>query len=194
MRAAVGAATLILLFALAKLLRPAAKSPGLPDSDQLSEAKVIVAQASSAQANLALLGDKALMFDDQQKGFVMYSVEGRSWVALGDPIGPPEVARDLAWSYRAMVELHGGQAIFYEVGTDMLSVYLDMGLTLLKLGEEAIVSLSEFSLAGANRKGLRYTYNRLNRLGCSFEVLPADKLAEILPELKRISEDRKSVV
>ena len=151
LRAAVGAATLLMLFALAKLLRPAAKNPELPDPEQLAKAKLIVSQAASTQPNLALLGDKALMFDDQQKGFVMYSVEGRSWVALGDPIGPPEVARDLAWSYRAMVELHGGQAIFYEIGTGMLSVYLDMGLTLLKLGEEAIVPLSEFSLAGANR-------------------------------------------
>ena len=70
----------------------------------------------------------------------------------------------------------------------MLNVYLDMGLTLLKLGEEAMVPLPDFSLEGSERKGLRYTYNRLNRLGCSFEVQPADKLYEMLPELKRVSD------
>ncbi|MEJ2471704.1 MAG: bifunctional lysylphosphatidylglycerol flippase/synthetase MprF [Desulfuromonadales bacterium] len=188
MRAAVGAATLLLLFALAKLLRPVAKNPERPDADQLTKARVVLDQASRTQANLALLGDKTLMFDDQQKGFVMYGVEGHSWVALGDPLGPPEVARDLAWTYRAMVEQHGGQTIFYEIGTDMLNVYLDMGLTLLKLGEEAMVPLSEFSLEGSKRKGLRYTHNRLNRLGCSFEVQPADKLDDMLPDLKRISD------
>ena len=63
-----------------------------------------------------------------------------------------------------------------------------MGLTLLKLGEEARVPLSEFSLEGAERKGLRYTYNRLNREGCSFEVQPATCLPELLPDLKRISD------
>jgi phosphatidylglycerol lysyltransferase len=63
-----------------------------------------------------------------------------------------------------------------------------MGLTLLKLGEEARVPLAEFSLQGAGRKGLRYTFNRLNREGCSFEVLPAARLPELLPDLRRISD------
>jgi phosphatidylglycerol lysyltransferase len=63
-----------------------------------------------------------------------------------------------------------------------------MGLTLLKLGEEARVPLTEFSLDGAQRKGLRYTYSRLNREGCSFEVQPAARLPELMPELQRISD------
>ena len=33
----------------------------------------------------------------------------------------------------------------------MLYVYLDMGLTLLKLGENATVPLADFSLEGAER-------------------------------------------
>ncbi len=188
LRAAVGVMALLLGFALAKLLRPVARDPDLPGPDELARVKLIIAQAPETQPNLALLGDKALLFDEQQSGFVMYGIEGHSWIALGDPVGPPEVARELAWKYRELVERHGGQTVFYEVGTNLLPVYLDMGLTLLKLGEEARVPLAEFSLEGAERKGLRYTYNRLNREGCSFEVQPADRLPELMPDLQQISD------
>lgn len=188
LRAAVGGVALLLVFAVTKLLRPAPGDPDLPKPSELARAKDIVLQSEETQSNLALLGDKALLFDEQFRGFVMYGVEGRSWIALGDPVGPPEVARDLAWKYRELVERHGGQTVFYEVGTSLLHVYLDMGLTLFKLGEEARVPLAEFSLEGANRKGLRYTYNRLNREGCSFEVKPVSEVVTLLPELRRISD------
>ena len=71
----------------------------------------------------------------------------------------------------------------------MLHVYLDMGLTLFKLGENAHVPLAEFSLEGSERKGLRYTHRHLGKEGCLFEVLPTINLPELLPELRRISDD-----
>jgi phosphatidylglycerol lysyltransferase len=188
LRAAVGGVALLLVFAVTKLLRPAPCDPALPSPSDLAKAKDIVLQSAETQSNLALLGDKALLFDEQSRGFVMYGVEGRSWIALGDPVGPFELARDLAWKFREIVERHGGQTVFYEVGTRMLHVYLDMGLTLFKLGEEARVPLAGFSLEGANRKGLRYTYNRLNREGCSFEVKPVTEVVGLLPEMRRISD------
>lgn len=70
----------------------------------------------------------------------------------------------------------------------MLHVYLDMGLTLFKLGERASVPLVEFSLEGSERRSLRYIHRRLERDGCIFEVLPASGLPELLPELRRISD------
>ncbi len=188
LRAAVGAVVLLLILAVARLLRMAPEDPGEPGPGELIKARQIISQSPLTEANLALLGDKSLLFDEQQSGFVMYGVEGRSWVAMGDPIGPPEVAESLAWTYRELVERHGGQTVFYEVGTHMLHVYLDMGLTLFKLGEHARVPLANFSLEGPERKGLRYTYRHLNRKGSSFEIYPVSRISEILPELRQISD------
>jgi len=115
-------------------------------------------------------------------------VSGRSWVALGDPVGPAAVADDLAWHFRELVERHGGRPVFYEVGTAMLHVYLDMGLTLFKIGEEARVPLADYSLEGRQRSGLRYSYRRFAKEGCSFEVLPAGEWLPLLPELGQVSD------
>ncbi len=189
LRATVGATILLLLLTMARLMGPAPKDPKPPGQDELNLARQIIGRSPLTLPNLAQLGDKELLFDDQHTGFVMYGIEGRAWVALGDPVGPPEVARELAWQFREMVERHGGQTVFYEIDTSMLHVYLDMGLTLFKLGENASVPLTAFSLEGAERKGMRYTHKHLTKEGCHFEVIPAADLPQFLPELRKISDD-----
>jgi len=52
--------------------------------------------------------------------------------------------------------------VFYEVHERNL----DLGLGLLKLGEEARVSLARFSLEGGGRKSLRQNRHRLERASC----------------------------
>ena len=65
---------------------------------------------------------------------------------------------------------------------------MDLGVTLLKLGEQGRVPLEDFFLTGSARKGLRYTSHKLEREGCIFEVVPTEKVPSLLPELKRISD------
>ncbi|MBL0170274.1 MAG: DUF2156 domain-containing protein [Gemmatimonadaceae bacterium] len=92
----------------------------LPDAVTLMRAKGIVLRASDTRANLALLGDKALLMDDADRSMLMYGVEGRSWVALGDPIGDVDAGDELAWRFRELADRHGGWTVFYEVGTSRL--------------------------------------------------------------------------
>jgi len=118
----------------------------------------------------------------------MYSVEGRSWVALGDPVGPADDARELAWRFRELGDRHGGWTVFYEVGAENLPLYLDLGLSLLKLGEEARVALATFTLEGSARKGLRQTHRRVTNQGASFAIVPAGEVGPLLPELEAVSD------
>jgi phosphatidylglycerol lysyltransferase len=189
LRAAVGSTVLLLILTITRLLGPAPKDPDRPKQDELNLAREIISQSLETTPNLALLGDKTLLFDEEHRGFVMYGVEGNAWVALGNPVGPPAVAQELAWKYRELVERHGGQTVFYEVDTSMLHIYLDMGLTLFKLGENATVQLGDFSLEGSARKGLRYTHRKFTKDGCQLEVLPVADVSALLPELRKISDD-----
>ena len=144
--------------------------------------------APESLPHAALVGDKALLFSPEGDAFLMYGVEGRSWIALGDPVGPPRAATELAWRLREISDRHGGWACFYQVGTEALPRYLDMGLAMFRLGEEAIVGLEDFSLEGGPRRGLRQAYNRGERDGLRFEVVPAEAVPPLLPELRRISD------
>ena len=86
-------------------------------------------------ANLALLGDKRLLFSQEGDAFIMYAVEGRSWIAMGDPVGPDLRWSDLIWEFHELSDRYGGRTAFYEVGHERLHLYLDLGLSLLKLGQ-----------------------------------------------------------
>jgi phosphatidylglycerol lysyltransferase len=58
----------------------------------------------------------------------------------------------------------------------------------LKLGEEARVPLTAFSLEGGARKGLRYTQRKLEKEGCRFEIMSPESVPTRLQELKSISD------
>jgi phosphatidylglycerol lysyltransferase len=188
LRASMGAASLVVLWAVAKLLRPTPPEPPLPGEAELSRVRPLVDRSPDSSAHLALVGDKPLLLDESGTAFVMYGVEGRCWVAMGDPVGPDPAATELAWRFREMSDRHGGLTCFYQVGPDALPRYLDLGLALLKLGEEALVPLEGFTLEGGERRSLRQMYNRAVREGLVFDVVPAAGVAPLLPELRRVSD------
>jgi phosphatidylglycerol lysyltransferase len=188
LRAMVGASALLLLFAAARLLRPPRRRVQPAPGVELDRVKAILATCPQTNANLALLGDKMLLFNPDHTAFIMYGVAGRSWIALGDPVGPRQEQQELAWRFRELCEQAEGWPVFYEVGHDTLYMYLDLGLTLLKLGEEARVALPQFTLEGKARSGLRYSYRKAEKEGCSFEIVAAAGVATLLPELRQISD------
>ena len=188
LRATVGAVSIAVLFAIPRLFRPSPPKPVLPKQEDLVKLSTIVQQSRQTYANLALLGDKMCLFDQKKTSFIMYGIEGRSWVSMGDPVGPEEEWLDLIWRFREISDRYGGRTVFYEVGQESLHFYLDLGLTLIKLGEEALVFLDDFSLEGGTRKDLRYTRRKLEKEGCLFEIIPPVIIPSVLEHLKMISD------
>ncbi len=188
LRAMVGALGVALLFAIAKLLQPAPFAPALPSPEDLRQAQTIAEAFPQTYAHLALLGDKALLFNAKRDAFLMYGVEGRTWVAMGDPVAvQDEDRRELAWQFRELCERQGGWPVFYQVHSDYLGLYVELGLSLLKFGEEARVRLAEFSLDGKARKTLRNTISRLEREGLRFEMVDTTSVPPLLPQLRHVS-------
>lgn len=186
LRASVGAVAVLFLFGAVRLLRPAKPEDEAPTPDVLDLVAERVARSPYAYACLALLGDKRFLLGEADS-FLMYGVAGRSWISMGDPLGSDEQRSDLAWRFRGLAHRYGGWPVFYQVRAENLPLYIDLGLTLLKLGEQARVRLDGFSLEGSGRKGLRYTVRKLEREGCVLEVLPPGWTEALLPELRRIS-------
>jgi len=188
LRASVGVVGVLFFYGVVRLVRPAAPPPHDTDTATLDRVAKIVARSERTYPQLALVGDKRILFADNDAGFLMYGVHGRSWVALGDPIGPPEVQSELGWRFRELCDRYDGWPIFYEIDHENLGRYIDLGLALLKIGEEARVQLANFSLEGGARRGLRHTHHKFEKLGLQFEIVPQAEVAALVPELKRISD------
>ena len=190
LRASLLAVFIASIFAMAQLLGASRPRADLPTPAELEKASVCLSKSTETMANLALLGDKQFLFCDEGDAFIMYQRGGRSWVALGDPVGNPDRFEKLAWSFREMCDKHGGRPVFYEVSSAQLPLYLDIGLSLVKLGEEARVPLANFGLEGPKRAELRQAKRKAEqRDGLSFRIIqPADVLTHI-EQLRLISDD-----
>lgn len=189
LRATVGASVTVLLFAFARLMGHAPHEAPGPTAAELDAAASIISRQTATFPHLVFLRDKALLFDDEQSAFVMYGVHGRTWAALGDPVGPPERMGKLIRLFLERCDDFGGVPVFYEISSEHLHRYADVGLTFLKLGEEARVDLAAFSLDGSRGKKYRHAVHRLEREQASFRVVPREHVPGVMDRLRAVSDD-----
>ncbi len=189
LRASVGAAVVVLLFGVARLLAPAPHEAPPPGEADLEAARRVIETQAATSPYLVYLRDKALLFDEDRAGFVMYGVQGRTWVAMGDPVGPPDRLLNLVRLFLERCDDFDGVPVFYEVSKNGLHRYADYGLTFVRLGEEAVVDLTRFTLEGGGASKFRQVMRRLDRDGGRFRVLgTADEVGAVMGELRAVSD------
>ncbi len=137
----------------------------------------------------ALRSDKRWFF--HRDSLVAYAVYGGVCLISPDPIGPRN-ERDQAWgAFRAFADAHGWTTAVMGAGEEWLPTYRDSGMHHIYLGDEAVVKLQEFTLAGKHMKGLRQAHNRINKYGYTVTFHDPSRidpgLIEELTSLMRLS-------
>jgi phosphatidylglycerol lysyltransferase len=188
LRGSVGAAVLLLLFAFARLMAHAPHEADEPTGDDLAAAATVIAAQTATHPNLVFLRDKAILFDDDRGAFIMYGVQGRTWVALGDPVGPADRTSTLIRLFLEKCDDFGGIPVFYEVSKDQLHRYADFGLTFVKVGEEALVDLASFTLEGGRASKHRQALRYLDKAGATFRIVEPEQVSGLMPQLREVSD------
>ena len=128
----------------------------------------------------ALRSDKQWFF--HRDSLVAYAIYGGICLISPDPIGPVN-ERELVWmAFRRFADSHGWVPAVMGAGEDCLPMYRDSGMHHIYLGDEAVVDIPRFSLAGGGKKGLRQAHNRIKNKG--YTVSFHDP-ARISPELSK---------
>ncbi len=187
LRAMVAVMCVALALAIAHLLRLSKVRVEPPGRESLARVVNIVAQSECAESHLVWLCDKSLLFSQSGDAFIMYGVHRRSWISMGNPVGPRAEWEELAWQFRELCDRYDGRPVFYKVDESSLPLYLDLGLSFFKLGEEGRVSLEAFTLTGSARQELRYLHRRAQRDGATFEMLPPGSASALQGDLECIS-------
>jgi phosphatidylglycerol lysyltransferase len=189
LRASVGAAIVVVLFGFARLIGYAPhEAPIATDADLDDAARAIAAQTATSPF-LVYLRDKALLFDADRTAFIMYAVRGRTWVAMGDPVGPEDRLDEVIRRFLERCDDFGGVPVFYEVGKAHMHRYADCGLTFVKLGEQAMVDLTAFTLEGGQASKYRQVVRRLEKDGGTFRVVAAPAVPAMMDQLRAVSDD-----
>ncbi|MFD9000964.1 phosphatidylglycerol lysyltransferase domain-containing protein [Streptomyces sp. NPDC059582] len=141
--------------------------------------------------HFALRRDKAVVFSPSGKAAVTYRVVSGVMLASGDPIGDVEAwpgaierfmdeARAHSWTPAVMgCSETGGEVWTRETGLDAL-----------ELGDEAVVDVADFSLAGRAMRNVRQMVKRIERAGYETRVRRVRDLGEAeLERLRLAAED-----
>ncbi len=148
----------------------------------------LVMESEDTEAQISLTGDKQFLIASDESAFIAYADTGNAIISKGEPVGNEAAGKQLVWQLREMADREGKLCAFYSVSTKYLPTFLDLGLSILKIGEVARVPLKDFSLDGKSRKRFRQAKNRAEREGYVFEIIPKEDLAPSLPELRAISD------
>jgi phosphatidylglycerol lysyltransferase len=190
-RSSAGAAVLLLGIGVWRLLVSPAKPPVIGESDpDYERVLTILANAECAEpwANLALRGDKRFLFSPSGETFLMFGARGRSWIALGSPVGRRDEKLDLLWRFRELADVNAARAGIYGVGPEDLPDLVELGFSIQKVGESAAVPLDSFSLEGRRKGNLRRSWRKTGEEGACFEVIGPGCSHGLAEELKCVSD------
>lgn len=124
---------------------------------------IVRRHGSSTLDYFALRSDKKWFF--HRDSLVAYAVYGGVCLISPDPIGPRNEREQVWGAFRAFADTHGWTTAVMGAGDTWLPTYRDSGMHNIYLGDEAVVKLQDFSLAGKHMKGLRQAHNRINNYG-----------------------------
>lgn len=160
-----------------------------PDSDALDRTRALLEEyGGNGFSHLIFMGDKYLFRSHDERALIQFGSIRDRLIALGDPCGDPRSCDAAILEFREFADAYDRVPVFYEVSEQNIHRYHDHGFSLFKLGEQAVVRIETFTLAGKRGEALRHGVNRAKREGASFAMLehPLDESTWV--ELQQISD------
>ncbi|MEV5084189.1 phosphatidylglycerol lysyltransferase domain-containing protein, partial [Streptomyces sp. NPDC056159] len=141
--------------------------------------------------HFALRRDKAVVFSPSGKAAVTYRVVSGVMLASGDPIGDVEAWPGAIERFMDEAKAHSWTPAVMgcsETGGEVWT--RETGLDALELGDEAVVDVSDFSLAGRAMRNVRQMVKRIERAGYETRVRRIRDLGGTeLERVRRAAED-----
>lgn len=186
---------LAVLFSVAKIVLSYMKHGcTLENNTDINELERLIEKYGSSQSlasGLAFLGDKYLYFyedsNNEKTVAFQYGIINNKAIVMGEPFGKDEDIRNALYDFNNVCMKSGLNPIFYEVGERFTLNLHDYGYDFMKFGENALVDLEAFSLAGRKKSTERNILNRFTKDGYQFKIVNPPYFDEFLDDLERIS-------
>ncbi|HKX27878.1 MAG TPA: phosphatidylglycerol lysyltransferase domain-containing protein [Blastocatellia bacterium] len=133
--------------------------------------------------------DKSFFFNSSNDCFIAYRVGANVAVTLGDPVGPTKRLRETIREFQQYCEENGWTLAWHQTLPDLLPVYRELGFKKLKIGDDAIVELTTFTLEGPEMRRLRQRCRQLEREGVHTRYYPTPLSDELIARLREVSDE-----
>lgn len=143
----------------------------------------------SPMAHYIYLGDKFIYLNEDKDVIIQYQIYADKVFILGSPIGNKYKILSTMKELSIIVDEYGYTPVFCSINKDLIPYLHDMGYEFMKLGEEARVNLSEFTLEGRKMKSIRNAIKRVEKNDYIFEVAKPPFSDDFIRSLKVVSDD-----
>ena len=143
----------------------------------------------NSMTHLLFLKDKSLFYAANNQVLIGFRAYKDRLIVLGDPIGNSNLFNEAINEFRLYAHKLDMTPVFYEINEENLPIYHENGFNFLKLGEEAIINLENFSLVGKKWQDLRTIKNKMSRGEIEFELLIPPISTDVMNRLKEISDE-----
>lgn len=175
-------------FAIIMLIRPVLiRLPATPAERARAES-LIQKFGRTALARACLFEDKSYFFGPDDT-VTTYAVSNRGAIILGDPIGPPDQAKQAILGFRDFCKKNDWTPAYVSTLPDYMDAYHEAGFDSVCIGYEAIVDLQSFTLEGSQNKDIRYAVNHMEKLGYHAEAHIPPLGDRLMHSLQVISDD-----
>jgi lysyl-tRNA synthetase class 2 len=170
-------------------LRPVSDRIRQSAEERRAAGQLVRNHGEDSLAFFSLRRDKNNFFSATRDSFLAYKVVAGVALVSGGPIGAREEFGDLLAEFRRVCHARGWRLALLGVHADLLPLAKATGLRPIKLGDEAVVRPSAFSLEGRAVRKVRQSVARLERAGYSYEAISAADIdADLRAELQRVSD------
>ena len=159
------------------LLRP--RRPIKPDTAYDARAWALVERHGRGTLDYFALRDDKLRYIHGET-VVAYAVLNGVAIVSPDPIGPAPERREAWAAFRLHANDNGWSIAVSGASHAWLPIYREAGMTAIYAGDEAVVSVHDFSLDGGRNKGLRQAVNRVAKAGYRVDFFNPNELSEAM--------------
>lgn len=150
---------------------------------------IILKYGGSNVAHYIFLNDKYVYVNNKKDVVFQYEISSDKIIVLGEPIGNKSSFFEAVEEFLDLTDLYGYTVAFTGIGEEIMPVLRDLGYEFMKIGRDAIVDLSEFSLIGSKNKSNRQAVNRIKNAGYKFSIINPPYTEELFNKLKEISDE-----
>ncbi len=134
--------------------------------------------------------DKLIFISKDSTSFLAYRVSGNFAVVLENPIAKDEEAMEQCIrEFDNYCYQNGLKSIFYRVPETSVDLYRRIGKKMLFLGQEAVVDLNDFSLAGGAKKSMRNALKKVSDRGYRAIIHKAPHKDGFIQRIKAVSDE-----
>jgi len=140
-------------------------------------------------SHLGYTGDKWFYFSSDGKVLIQFAKKGNRIIVLGDPSGDSASFRDGLEEFLDKADQFGYRVVFYQIDSDLMPLYHDLGYRFFKLGEEAVVDLERYHLDDVEEhEELVQLKEKFEKAGYTFQFVEPPIPDSLMTRLRKVSD------